>query len=163
SLMANAKNEKGEILNIDLKAIDSAYPFYGDWILKESSLRIDDLEGKNEAFVDAGLANLGYKTGDLIQIGSQKFAIRDFVVKEPQCLVVLSIGGYGVWSHRSQLEATGLTSFGHRIRSTLYIRKANSDAKTFRESFRKEIQNPNWRLTSAQQSNSQTQRTVQLL
>lgn len=163
SLIANATDSKGEILNIDLRAFDSDYPFYGDWILRNSQLRMGDLENKDEAFVDTGIANLGYKVGDTLRIGSKDFIIRDFVEKDPQSLNLLTVGGYRVWIHRSQLEGTGLTSFGHRIRHVLYIRKPDVDAKTFREQFRQEIQDPVWRLTSAQQSNSQVQRTIKVL
>jgi putative ABC transport system permease protein len=163
SLIANATDAKGEVLNIDLRAFDSAYPFYGDWILRHSQLRMSDLENKDEAFADTGLANLGYKIGDTLRIGSKDFTIRDFVEKDPQSLNLLSLGGYRIWIHRSQLEGTGLTSFGHRIRHVLYIRKPDIDAKAFREQFRKEIQDPVWQLTSAQQSNSQVQRTIKVL
>lgn len=163
SLLASALKPNGEVLNIDLQATDDSYPFYGDWILKNTQLRIDDLKGKNELFADEALIALGFKIGDSLQIGSQNFIVRDFVVKNPQTLNFFSSGSFKIWIHRSQLESTGLTSFGHRIRHTLYLRQPNADAKTFRESFRKAIANPSWRLTSAQQGNSQVQRTVQLL
>jgi putative ABC transport system permease protein len=163
SLLASARDENEKVLNINLEAIDSGYPFYGNWKLKYSTETITQLALVNEVFAEVALENIGYKVGDSLKIGSQKFLIRDFVLQDPQSLNFFGTGGYRIWMHRDQLKLSGLDGAGSRIRNRLYLRHPNEEASLFRKRFREKVSDPNLRLRSASQSNAQTQRSNQLL
>jgi putative ABC transport system permease protein len=164
SLVASARDSEDQILNISLQAIDGAYPFYGKWKLEYGGdTRIESLRGTGEVFVEVALKTLGYEVGDTLEIGGSPFRIRDFVIEDPQSLDFMLFSAYRVWMHREDFEGTQLMGPGSRISNRLYLRKPDVDPNQFREEFRREVSDPNWRLRSAQQSDARVQRTVGLL
>ncbi|MEO6460941.1 MAG: FtsX-like permease family protein [Bdellovibrionota bacterium] len=163
SLLAGARDSHDKVLNITIEALEGDYPFYGKWKLEHSSDRIEALRERAEVYADPALEALGYQRGDVLEIGGVPFRIRDFVTEDPQSLSFMTFSAYRIWMHRTQFQATALAAPGSRILNRLYLRKPNTDAKKFREEFRKKISDPNWRLKSAQQSDAQVQKAVGLL
>ena len=109
NMRAMAKTDKSDRRTlIELKAIDNAYPLYGQIKLSpDISLRqaliIED--GQMGAVIDPALRqrlNLGL--GDTIRIGNNTFTIRAEIIDEPDRVVRFTSFGPRVMIHSSALE-----------------------------------------------------------
>ncbi|MCC2664788.1 MAG: putative transporter, permease component [Geminicoccaceae bacterium] len=88
SAMAQARN--GRRVAVALKAVDSAYPLYGQVALDPASLSLGDALADGGVVVERGLlARLGLALGDPLRIGEAEFEIRAVLEREPD-----RIGGY---------------------------------------------------------------------
>ena len=127
NMRAMAKTDKSDRRTlIELKAIDNAYPLYGQIKLSpDISLRqaliIED--GQMGAVIDPALRqrlNLGL--GDTIRIGNNTFTIRAEIIDEPDRVVRFTSFGPRVMIHSSALEKTGLlvkgslAKFNYRVK-----------------------------------------------
>lgn len=77
----------GQRLLAEIKAVDTAYPFYGELRLSQTgsyATLFGNADGAWGAAVDPGLAErLGVAVGDRITIGEGNFQIRAFILNEP--------------------------------------------------------------------------------
>ena len=127
NMRAMAKTDKSDRRTlIELKAIDNAYPLYGQIKLSpDISLRqaliIED--GQMGAVIDPALSqrlNLGI--GDRIKIGNNFFIIRAEIIDEPDRVVRFTTFGPRVMIHSSTLEKTcllvkgSLAKFNYRVK-----------------------------------------------
>ena len=70
---------------IELKAVDKAYPLYGDLTLEDG--RTVGAPGSDEAWLSQGAADrLGVAPGDTIDIGTEKLSIGGIIADEPDRL-----------------------------------------------------------------------------
>jgi putative ABC transport system permease protein len=104
---AMAHGAEGRRVVVELKAVDSAYPLYGEALLDPPG----DLQA---ALADGGivverslLARLGLGVGDPIRIGEADFVIRGVLEREPD-----RIGGYVSVGPRAMIHADRLASTG---------------------------------------------------
>lgn len=105
---AMARADDGRRLVVQLKAVDDAYPLYGE-------VRLDPPIDLDAALVDGGavaeralFARLGLSVGDTIQVGEAEFRLRAVIEREPD-----RVGGYlsigpRVLVHGDRLAATGI-------------------------------------------------------
>jgi len=115
TMRAMARNTAAEEQTlVELKAIDNAYPLYGNFEL-ENSQRPD--LASNEILVEALLLErLGMKVGDNLEIGSTQFVIRDVILNEPDKLG-LNVGfGPKALVSLEGMERTGLIQPGSLLR-----------------------------------------------
>ena len=71
---------------VSLKAVDEAYPLYGE-IELDPALDIDAALAGGGAVVEPGLlARSGLAVGEVIQIGEATFTVRATIVREPDRL-----------------------------------------------------------------------------
>jgi putative ABC transport system permease protein len=114
--MARASDQPdGRARMVELRAVEPGFPYYGTLKLADA-LRFDHklLEGFGVLVRPELLAQLGLKVGDTLSIGSQRFTIRGVIEGEPgRQLGSFSIGPR-VFVALSDLEKTGLLSFGTR-------------------------------------------------
>jgi len=69
---------------VELKAIDDAYPLYGDFKLQKD---LNTELAANEILVEPLLLErLGVKLGDNLEIGSAQFIVKDVILNEPDKL-----------------------------------------------------------------------------
>lgn len=110
---------------IDLKAVDSAYPLYGTFLLKDGADPQTALFGPaGGAAVDRSLLEqLELKVGDRITIGETTPQITAVIEREPDRLAAGPAFGARVIVSLETLEVTGLVQpgslvrFGYRIRT----------------------------------------------
>lgn len=99
---------------VELKAIDNAYPLYGDFTLQNADNRT---LADNEILVESLLLErLGMSVGDTLEIGSSQFTIRDVILNEPDKLG-LNVGfGPKAMVSLEGMERTGLIQPGSLLR-----------------------------------------------
>src|SRR5258708_13651190 len=128
-LRAMARRADGEKRSlIELKAVDGAYPLYGEVGLAPAQNLGDALarrDGIWGAVVDAAiLPRLDVKLGDTIQIGDASFAIRAVLTREPDFGGNMMIFGPRVMVGADGLAASGLLQPGALISHAYRVRLA---------------------------------------
>ncbi len=108
--MARAKDDTAQTL-VELKAVDGAYPLFGDFAV-DGAGSLHDLIGGNGGgpglVAEAGLAErLGIEVGDTVSIGNATFTLAGLIAAEPDRLS----GGLG-WGPRAIISSDALASTG---------------------------------------------------
>ena len=110
-----ADREGGRARMVELRAVEAAFPYYGQMRLADG-VAYDHalLRGFGVLVRPELLAQLDVSVGDALLIGSQRFTIRGVVEAEPgRRLGAFSIGPR-VFVDLADLEQTGLATFGSR-------------------------------------------------
>src|SRR5262245_7052541 len=113
--MARADRPGGRARMVELRAVESGFPYYGTLKLADG-LRFDHslLAGFGVLVRPELLAQLDLEVGDTLAIGSQRFTIRGIIESEPgRQLGSFSIGPR-VFVDLGDLQKTGLLGFGSR-------------------------------------------------
>jgi putative ABC transport system permease protein len=126
SLMSMAAVE-GQSRLVELRAIDAAFPFYGDFILHAGG-RVDG--GAPKAIVDQPLAwvypelllQLHARIGDRVKIGDASFTIADVVDEDPALSSSAMALAPRVFIGQAFLPDTGLVTLGSRVTHALLVR-----------------------------------------
>jgi putative ABC transport system permease protein len=118
SLRAMASSDSRHAL-IEIKAVGSDYPLYGNLVLSDG-LRLDDaLSMRNTRYGIAVdpllLQRLGLQTGDTIAIGEARFDLRASILHEPDRLADGIAFGPRVLMSRAALATTGLLKPGSLV------------------------------------------------
>ncbi|QQS48305.1 MAG: ABC transporter permease [Acidobacteriota bacterium] len=102
---------------VELKAVESPFPFYGQMILAGGKKYSHDLlKGRGVLVKESVLTMLDLKVGDQVKIGKLDFTIRGVVEKEPGSgMSAFSLGPRVIIDHEDAVAA-GLTTFGSRVR-----------------------------------------------
>ena len=119
STLLRAKEANNSIL-VSLKAVDGAYPLYGEVRIKgeqQFAQLISFQEGAWGAVVDPFLVESErVEIGDLVDFGTNRFRITGVIEDEPDR--VASSGRFAFWPrvivHRDSIEDSGLLGFGSR-------------------------------------------------
>lgn len=116
--MARSENHEARLL-IELKAVDAAYPLFGDLVLDGTNptdaFAVRD--GVPGAAVEDGLLRrLGLPLGARIQLGDRVFDIRARIISEPDRGVSGGIFGPRVMISMDALAGTGLVQPGSMVR-----------------------------------------------
>ncbi len=112
---------------VELRAIDGAFPFYGDLGLRRQgdiqSVEGKDLIGTRNAWVyPEVLTQLGVDVGATLKIGESEFVITDVVDGDPS---VSSIGmaiAPKIFIDVAAVEATGLVARGSRVSHSIFVK-----------------------------------------
>ena len=102
---------------VELKAVDGAYPLYGEVGLRDAAslqAALAERDGRPGAVVaPALLQRLGIELGDTIRLGQTVFQVRGLLTREPDRLSAGSfLIGPRVLIDVAQIEDAGLTGFG---------------------------------------------------
>jgi putative ABC transport system permease protein len=132
TLRAMARAPGGDSALVEVKAIDGAYPLFGEVVLEPAIPLADALAQQDRAYgaaVDpALLARLDLKPGDRVGIGEAQFELRSVLKSEPDKLA----GGIGfgprLMISAAGLRATGLIQPGSLVRWHYRLRLPNADA-----------------------------------
>ena len=132
-MRAMARRADGERRSlIELKAVDGAYPLYGEVALSPTQNVADALarrDGKWGAVVDAAiLPRLDLALGDTIRIGDGEFTIRAVLTREPDFGGNMLIFGPRVMVDMGGLAATNLVQPGSLISHSYRVRLADGVA-----------------------------------
>lgn len=107
---------------VELKAVDAAYPLYGQLGIDPAQSSAAALSG-NGALVEAAfLERLGTTVGQQIRIGAADFTIRGVLTAEPDRAVRAFTLGPRVMIDRAGLQATGLVQPGSLVSYSYRLR-----------------------------------------
>ena len=127
-------------LMVELKGVESAFPLYGDFILRGGEKFRYELLRENGAVVaPLLLERLNLNVGDAIKIGESTFEIRGVIEREP------GGGGGGfrlgprVLIEREAVEGTGLVGFGSRARRRILLRVQEGALERVVQNLRNEL------------------------
>src|SRR5947199_3309541 len=132
NMRAMARAADGQTALVELKAVDEAYPLYGEVALDPAGSLADALAERNGTFgaaVDPTLlARLNLERGARVTIGSATIELRAILTSEPDKLA----GGIGfgprLLIREAALRATGLIQPGSLVRWHYRLRLPSADA-----------------------------------
>ena len=137
TMLRPADPENEGALMVELRGIESAFPLYGEFLLKGGERFDYSLLENNGAVVSMGLLDrLDLKVGDRVNIGAGSFEIRGVFEQEPGG----SGGGFRlgprVFIELSTLKQIGLTGFGSRARHRLALKTREKELAPLTRSLR---------------------------
>ena len=132
TMRAMARTADGKATLVEMKAVDGAYPLFGQAVLDPPGALADALAQHDGAFGAAAdpilLTRLGIKPGARLTIGNATIEIRATLTSEPDKLA----GGIGFGPRllvsQDALRATGLLQPGSLVRWHYRLRLPQSDA-----------------------------------
>jgi len=148
-MRAMAVAPDGERTLVELKAVDGAYPLFGDLLLDPPG-RLQPGEVAVERVVTD---RLGVAPGAEIRIGEARFRLRGTIAAEPDKVTSPAILGPRAMIAMADLPATALIQPGSLV--TWEYRAAlpeGTDRRAFADAFRDAFPNNGWRVRTADQA-----------
>lgn len=146
SMRAMAVAPDGDRTLVELKAVDDAYPLFGELVLDPPGTI-----GPGEIAVDRLIADrLGVTTGTVLRIGEARFRLRGDVATEPDKVTNVSILGPRAMIRMADLDATQLVQPGSLV--TFEYRVAlqpGTNRSAFADAFREAFPRNGWRIRTA--------------
>ena len=151
---------------IELKAVDPAYPLYGEVALSPAQSLAAALENRGGVFgaaVDpAILTRLGLEIGDSIKVGSAVLQLRATIEREPDA----AAGGLGlgprVMISAAALAETGLIQPGSLVTYRYRVRlPPGSDAASWAEAARAAFPEAGWQIRTFREASPTLQRSIE--
>lgn len=166
--MATA-NDKSTL--VEIKAIDNAYPLYGDLKLADDTKLATALGNAANQFGIAVdpllLGRLGVKVGDLIKIGTTELRVTTVIEAEPDRISDGIVLGPRLLMSHEALAATGLVQPGSLVTWRYRVKlPADSDlklAKLLVETANKKFPDSGWRVRAKDSAASGAERFVERL
>jgi putative ABC transport system permease protein len=132
TLRAMARTPDGKATLVELKAVDGAYPLFGEVKLDPMGLLAGALAQRDGVFGAAAdltlLARLGVKPGARLTIGNANIEIRAALTNEPDKLAAGIGFGPRLLVNEDALRATGLIQPGSLVRWHYRLRLPQNDA-----------------------------------
>ena len=105
SMVANENLTPPKTSFVQLRAVDSLYPLYGEFVTSKGKVEIDFFENSNLAIINENLAaNLQLKEGDTLIIRDQSFTVHSIIQQMPD------LGGAGLFGDLVVISQLGLNS-----------------------------------------------------
>jgi putative ABC transport system permease protein len=132
TIRAMARTQIGDAGLVEIKAVDGAYPLYGEAKLEPQISLLDALAEKDGAFGAAAdpalLARLNIAPGAKVTVGDATFEIRAALTSEPDKLAAGIVFGPRLLISNAALRATGLIQPGSLVRWHYDLRLADANA-----------------------------------
>ena len=170
TMRAMARDRDGEATLVEMKAVDGAYPLFGEAVLDPPGALSDTLAQRDGVFGAAAdpilLTRLAIKPGARLTIGNAGFEIRAALASEPDKLA----GGIGFGPRllvsQDALRATGLLQPGSLVRWHYRLRLPANDtsdaaAKTVTALARAQFPEAGWDIRSRSNASPQLERNVE--
>lgn len=171
-MLSMAATKNGQSLLIELKAVSSKYPLYGELDIEPQQVTPATLADDQVIVQNSLLRRLELRVGDQIMLNGIDFTIAGVVLAEPDRLnaglnsgprVMISTQGFA----RSKLEQFG-SRITHRIQWKAPDKESRTDITNRLETLQEEhsyvrVQNANEGLASASRSIDNTERFLSLL
>lgn len=125
---------------IEIRAVQSSFPFYGEMILAGGQ-RYDFSLLKERGIIvrPALLQQLNVQVGDKVKIGTLEFTIRGVVEQEPgNTLNGFSLGPR-VFANYDDIVAAGLTGFGSRVRYRIQLKTQAGQAEAVTKQLKEDL------------------------
>jgi len=105
SMVANENLSTPKTSFVQLRAVDSSYPLYGEFITTKGKVETGFFENSNQAIINENLAaNLQLHEGDTIIIRDQNFTVHSIIQQMPD------LGGAGLFGDLVVISQLGLDS-----------------------------------------------------
>lgn len=139
---------------VELKAVDDAYPLFGQVALAPEqplAAALARRDGAWGAAVDANLlSRLGLTLGDSVRVGDAAFVLRATIEREPDRVASVFALGPRLMVHADALAATGLVQPGSLIRYYHRLRLSGpGDAEAAADRLRREVPDAAWQIRTA--------------
>lgn len=153
----------------ELKAVDNAYPLYGEVRLSGGGSLPAALGLQNGTYgivaEDILLARLGVDIGDKVQIGDTTFVVRDRILNEPDKLSSGLIFGPRVLMSVDAIEGTGLVRPGSLVRWFYRVRlpegaRSTSDLADFEADVAAALPDAGWRIRNRQNASPRVSNAI---
>ena len=149
---------------IELKAIDAAYPHYGEFSGPDGDLKFEEL-GIDNAYVDQTLLDrLAIKLGDTINIGQASFIVAQAIENEPDRIGEgMAFGSKVIISHEA-MATTQLIKPGSLIRYTYQLKNPALDRAALKgliERAQTQFKDTGWRVRSRENAAPALSRNIQ--
>ncbi len=123
---------------VELKGIESPFPFYGTYKIAGALFSHQLLANKGVLVGRPVLERLDLKVGDNVKIGDLAFQIRGILEREPGGTGGFRFGPPALME-RSDLEAAGLTGFGSRARRKILFKVPEDQVDSIVKALRNEM------------------------
>jgi putative ABC transport system permease protein len=156
---------------VEMKAVDSAYPLYGQLAFNQAVASADIYALKNGvhgiAVDDLLLGRLGLKLGDQVKIGTVPLEVRATIKTEPDRIADGIVLGPRLLLSHEALQATGLIQPGSLITWRYRVKLAGdtslASAKAVVEDAAKKFPDAGWRLRARDNAAGGAERFVERL
>ncbi len=139
TMLRPAEESNQRALLVELEGIEPPYPFYGQYSLAHGQTFQHELLANHGVLVaNSVLERLHLKTGDKVKIGTQVFAIRGILEREPGASGGFRFGPKVLVS-KSALEKAQLTGFGSRSRRRILLRVKEENVEKVSKQLRSEL------------------------
>ncbi len=130
-----ADDEKAVATMIELRALQSEFPLYGEFLLESGRPYSHELLRERGAVVRPELlTRLGIEVGDEMTIGGQAYTVRDVIVKEPGQRLGIFRFGPRVLVDYDDFTASELFGVGGRVRYQILLRTDEASIEPLVES-----------------------------
>lgn len=107
---------------VELKAVASGYPFYGELETDPAGIGVEQLGIDGALIAEDLVTQLGVKRGDEILLGGQPFRVLGTIRREPDRLSAGMALGPRILIGDAGLSRSGLLAFGSRVSHRLLVR-----------------------------------------
>jgi len=150
---------------ISVKAVDGAYPLYGEVELQGGTPLREAFSGENTAVVEQALLDrLGLEVGDNVRLGDSSLRITGVIAREPDRLSGGAAFGPRLLTAIPTLENTGLLAPGTLIRWRYRVAFPEGTGQeriaAFREAVNTELENSGFRVRDRTDPSPQITRAV---
>jgi putative ABC transport system permease protein len=169
TLRAMARTADGKATLVEIKAVDNAYPLFGEAVLDPAGNLHDALAQRDGTFGAVAdptlLARFGIKPGATLAVGNATFEVRAALNNEPDKLA----GGIGfgprLMISEDALRATGLIQPGSLVRWTYRLRLPDADtsdaaANRIVDQARAQLPEAGWDIHTRRNASPQLERNV---
>jgi len=169
SLRAMARAPSGDATLVELKAVDNAYPLFGDTTLEPAGpldAALAKRDGAYGAVADPTLlARLDIKPGARISVGNTDFIIRAALANEPDKLAVGLGFGPRLMISEEALRATGLLQPGSLVRWRYQVKLpgegSEQTVKAVTAEARAKLPEAGWEIRNRTNASPQLERNVE--
>ena len=170
TLRAMARTTDSKATLVEVKAVDDAYPLFGQTLL-DPVMALHEALAENHGIFGAAadpvlLTRLGIKPGARLTIGSATFEIRAALTSEPDKLAAGIGFGPRLLVSQAALRATGLLQPGSLVRWHYRLRLPSDDgsdaaARTVAAEARAQFPEAGWEIRSRSNASPQLERNVE--
>ena len=122
-MRAMAVAPSGERSLVELKAVDAAYPLYGQLVLGPAEASLAPRDGRHAVALDASVAErLNLRPGDAVRIGEASFTLAGVIATEPDRVASPAVLGPRAMILAAALPETGLIQPGSLVNYDTRIR-----------------------------------------
>lgn len=153
-MRAMAIAPSGDRALVELKAVDAAYPLYGELVLAPAEASLAPREGRHGVAMEASVAErLGLSPGDPVRIGDATLTFAGVIAQEPDRVASPAVLGPRALILAEALPATGLIQPGSLVSYDTRARlPAGSNPRAFAEAWRAAQGDGGWRVRTADQA-----------
>ena len=167
-LRAMARTAGSKPLLVELKAVDEAYPLYGQVVLAPnqplSTALARQEEGWGIAVEESVINRLGLGLGDWIALGEGRYRLTAVIAAEPDRAARGLVFGPTVFLSLQALEATGLLLPGSLVHHRYRLRlSGNRPIEDFRADLTARFPEAGWRITDTRQAVPRVSRFLERL